>query len=210
MIGAVEILKRTPRTSKLIEQGNLETLQEEIEKSVTYHKMQSMNQSLAALVLHGVIDRDRALRTSNNAGDLDLILRRFLFAEEADHGPEDDDMAESLSDFSKILELQEIKKAYEDVQERHSIDLADRETEIQRLKEQLSEQIEQQSAGGSIEGMTTENERLTKQIGRLKQEYESKIERLNSRIKELSAASPQGAGATPVSADPSRKGFFRR
>jgi len=51
LTSAVEILIRTPRVTKLINTGNLEALEEEIESSVAYHKMQSMNQSLAALVV---------------------------------------------------------------------------------------------------------------------------------------------------------------
>src|SRR5678815_1421341 len=52
LVAAIEIMIRTPRVSKLIFEGNLEALEEEIENSVSYHKMQSMNQSLAALVVN--------------------------------------------------------------------------------------------------------------------------------------------------------------
>jgi twitching motility protein PilT len=191
LVSAVEILRRTPRTSKLIEQGNLEALEEEIEKSVSYHKMQTMNQSLAALVLHKVIEYDKAMATSSNSGDLDLMLRRFLYASQ-DAASEEDDMAQPVSDFSKILELQEIKKAYEEVQERHQIELQDRDSEIQQLRAQLEEQAPAQSGTGEIDNLTAENDRLTKQSGRLKQEYDAKIERLNSRIREASAAGRGG------------------
>ena len=65
---------------------------------------------------------------------------------------------------------------------------------------------QQQSEAGEVQTLTAENARLTKQIGRLKQEYDAKIDRLNTRIRELSGS----AGAVPVGADSSRKGFFRR
>ena len=82
LTSAVEILIRTPRVAKLIHQGNLEALDEEIESSVAYHKMQSMNQSLAALVINNQVEMEAALASSTNPGDLDLILRKFLYAAE--------------------------------------------------------------------------------------------------------------------------------
>ncbi|MDB4324882.1 PilT/PilU family type 4a pilus ATPase [bacterium] len=78
LVAAVEIMRRTPRVAKLIQEGNLEALDEEIEGSVSYYKMQSMNQSLAALVANGVVDYETALSTSSNPGDLDLILRKRM------------------------------------------------------------------------------------------------------------------------------------
>jgi twitching motility protein PilT len=110
MVAAVEILRQSPRVSKLIADGSLDALQEEIENSVTYHRMQSMNQSLAALVLNGAITQDAAMRSSNNPADLDLLLRRFLYSIEK-AAAEEADMASSPSDFSKILELQEIRSS---------------------------------------------------------------------------------------------------
>ena len=52
LTAAVEILRQTPRVSKLVFEGNLDALYEEMENSVSYYHMQSMNQSLAALVVH--------------------------------------------------------------------------------------------------------------------------------------------------------------
>jgi pilus retraction protein PilT len=61
LVAAVEILRHSPRVAKLILEGALDTLEEEIESSVSYYRMQSMNQSLAALVVNGVVDRETAL-----------------------------------------------------------------------------------------------------------------------------------------------------
>jgi twitching motility protein PilT len=211
LVAAVEILRTTPRVSKLILEGNLEALAEEIENSVSYHKMQSMNQSLAALVLHGQISRETALTASANPADLDLTLRKLLYAADAQGNTEDDPMAESFSDFSKITELQEIKKHYDDLQERHRHDIAERDGEIQRLQAELDAGAGAPDAatGGESEQLRAENERLTKQIQLVRQEYEAKIERLNARIRDLSdgsgeAARPQAAGENE------RRGFFRR
>jgi len=210
LIGAVEIMIRTPRISKLILEGNLEALDEEIENSVMYHKMQSMNQSLAALVLHRQVSVETALSVSSNPGDLDLILRKFLYSQQNPSGQEEnEEMPEPLSDFSKILELQEIKKAYEELQERHRQELAEKDQEIEQLRDGAGQQIPDAPDASEMAQLREERDRMNQQVQRTRQEYEAKIERLNARIRELSsggnATSPVGAGA------PDKKsGFFRR
>ena len=205
MVAAVEILRRTPRASKLIFKGDLDALQEEIESSVSYHKMQSMNQSLAALVLHGTVSKDTALARSANPADLDLCLRKVLFAANPTGGQEGDPMAECTSDYSKIVELQEVKKLYDELQERHLREIAERDGEIAALREQLT--AETPTAGDPrAEKLLQENQRLAKQLHLVRVDYEGKFERLNARLRELS-----GKGATEPVADPGeRRGFFRR
>jgi len=206
LVAAVEILRKTPRTSKLVQEGNLESLQEEIEGSVSYHKMQSMNQSLAALVVHGEISHETALAASINPGDLDLTLRKLLYASDAAMSAEGDEMAESVSDFSKILELQEIKRLYEEVQERHAHELSEREEAIEQLRAELDQAATQTGVeDGQSTQLRQENERLQAQVTLIRQEYESKIERLNARIRELS-----GTVVSAAAPEPERKGFFRR
>jgi len=209
MVAAVEILRHTPRVQKLIQEGNLDALQEEIENSVSYHRMQTMNQSLAALVLHQAVRRETALEASTNPGDLDLLLRKMTFA--AEHGEEGTDMAETLSDFSKILELQEIRKAYDELQDSVRQQLAERDDEIRRLREELS-RLDTTDTGESAEtaSLRSENERLAGQIQVVRQEYEAKIERLNARIKDLSGGAPTPVTGTRPVADDGRRGFFRR
>jgi CRP-like cAMP-binding protein len=116
-------------------------------------------------------------------------------------------MAETLSDYSKIVELQEIKKLYDEQHERHATELADRDAEIQRLREERDRQAIELAAGGEVDAMRTETERLTRQLEHLRQEYEAKIDRLNTRVRELSGA---GAHVSNEAADPGRRGFFRR
>jgi twitching motility protein PilT len=207
LIAAVEVLRRTPRVAKLLLQGNLEALEEEIESSVAYHKMQSMNQSLAALVANRAITMEAALGASTNPGDLDLILRKLLYSEEQNAKEEGDAMAEPLSDFSKIIELQEIRRLYDEQQERHANELAERDEQITRLNAELAQQApEENGDGNELEHLREENERLARQGQLLRDEYEAKIERLNARIRELSGP----AARTPAPAEPERKGFFRR
>jgi len=206
LIAAVEVLRQSPRVAKLILEGSLEALEEEIESSVTYYKMQSMNQSLAALVLRGAVSRDTALAISTRPGDLDLMLRKFLYASDAAAAEHGDPMADPLSDFSKILELQEIKKLYDELQDRHRQDVAERDEEIRRLKAEQT-RFDPSLASTETESLRGEVERLGKQAQLLRQEYEAKIERLNARLKEH----PQAAAATgPAGPADGGKGFFRR
>jgi twitching motility protein PilT len=205
LIAAVEVLRQSPRVAKLILEGNLEALEEEIESSVTYYKMQSMNQSLAALVLRGAVSRDTAINISTRPGDLDLMLRKFLYAADAAAAEHGDPMADPLSDFSKILELQEIKKLYDELQDRHRQDVAERDEEIRRLRAENAS-MDPHQAGTETEGLRAEVERVTKQAQLLRQEYEAKIERLNARLKEH----PQPATAGPAGSAEAGKGFFRR
>ena len=117
-------------------------------------------------------------------------------------------MAETLSDFSKILELQEIKKLYDELQERQGEGVRERDDEIARLRAELAAHSTA-SFSAEIEQLRVENERLGKQLQLLRQEYEGKIERLNARVRELSG----GAAPQPVphqGAEGDRKGFFRR
>jgi twitching motility protein PilT len=208
LIAAVEVLRQSPRVAKLILEGNLEALEEEIESSVSFYKMQSMNQSLASLVLRGAVERETALAISTRPGDLDLMLRKFLYASDAaaagEHG---EPMAESLSDFSKILELQEIKKLYDELQDRHRQDVQERDEEIKRLRA-AALQHDPRAATAETENLRADNERLVKQAQLMRQEYEAKLERLNARLKEH----PQGPTASPAPAGGAEagKGFFRR
>ena len=207
LIAAVEIMRMSPRIGKLIVDGNLEALEEEIESSVPYYKMQSLNQSLASLVLRGAVSRDTAINIAPRPGDLDLMLRKFLYASDTPGAVEPGDtMAEPLADFSKILELQEIKKLYDDSQERHRQELAERDEEILRLREE-ADRFKPQAVQDESEALRAEVDRLGKQAQMLRQEYEAKIERLNARLREH----PQTTAASPAPAgDQGKGGFFRR
>ncbi len=203
LIAAVEILRHSPRVAKLIMDGSLEALEEEIESSVSYHKMQSLNQSLAALVLRGAVTRETAMAVAPRPGDLDLMLRKFTFPADNPHAMDGETMAEPLSDFSKIVELQEIKKLYDDLQERFHRELAERDDEIARLREDQL-QSGPPASQSETEALRSEVDRLNKQAQVLRQDYEAKIERLNARLREQAHAPAPAAAADPG------KGFFRR
>jgi twitching motility protein PilT len=209
LIAAVEILRHSPRVAKLIHEGNLEALEEEIENSVSYYRMQSMNQSLAALVIHGAITKEAAQAASSRPGDLDLMLRKMLYAAEHGAEPEGEAMAEPLGDFSKIVELQEIRKLYDEMQERTGREFREKDQEIARLREELRARSDTSAgAGAQVEQLRAEVDRLNRQIQMIRQEYEARLERVNARVKELTASGPVAAGAPH---EPDRKGgFFRR
>ena len=118
-------------------------------------------------------------------------------------------MTETLSDFSKILELQEIKKLYDDSQERHSGELRERDREIERLRTEMAQlELNNGQEDDQVDQLKQEKERLGRQVQLVREEYETKIDRLNARIRELSASG--GRTTEPVEAAAERKGFFRR
>jgi Tfp pilus assembly pilus retraction ATPase PilT len=201
LVAAVEIMRGSPRVQKLILDGNLQELHEEIERSVSYERMQSMNQSLAALVLNGAISRDQAVANASNPADLDLLLRKMCTPQEQGQLAGEVDMGVSKADFSNILRLQEIQKAYDELEERYQRDLSARDGQIAQLTEAL--QSREQAGSGvqeQIRALSAEKDKMARQIAFQKQEYEAKIEKLQNRIRELSASASEA----------NRSGIFRR
>ena len=116
-------------------------------------------------------------------------------------------MAEPLSDFSKILELQEIKKLYDELQEKNQHDIAERDEQIRQLQEELDQHAGAAGAeSDAMQQIRSENERLQNQLSVLRDDYEAKIERLKQRLKELTSGG--GQGSKPPTEE--KKGFFRR
>jgi twitching motility protein PilT len=224
LIAAVEILRDNPKIQKMILEGNIGEIGEEIEKCVSYYKMQTMNQSLIALVLNRVITKETAIKISTNPTELDMELRKFLYAAEKpaeeisvsdflEMGEDDqkkrvEPMAEPLSDYSKIVELQEIKKLYEEIREKHGIQLADKDENIQRLQDDLRVKDEEiNDLKNEIQNGASEREKLKQQLQFTKNDLESKIVRLQERIQQLSApAAVPSAGMS----EKSKPGFFKK
>src|SRR5262245_21251097 len=192
MVAAVEILRKNPRINKLILDGKISEIDEEIERSVSDEKMQTMNQSLIALVLNSVITREAALEHSPAPGEFELELGQFLTST-GQTG--DSAMADSAADFSKILELREIKRLYEECQDRHRQELADRDDTIQKLVEQVrAHEGAGASATSQDRALREERDKLAQQIAFQKQEYDAKVEKLQLRIKELSSHQTADSG----------------
>src|SRR6266545_881868 len=169
----------------MIEKGEISQIHEEIETSVGYYHMQSMNQSLMALLVHGTISYAEAMRQSPDPEDLSLKLRR-MFPKIEERGGE-----VATSDFSEIVELQQFKRLYEEQEEKVKLILSEKEMEI-----------------SALHGAIRERDVQTEELGRLRQEAQEKIDKLMERIKELNQRLMGGGGSG--GGEPERKtGIFR-
>jgi predicted nuclease with TOPRIM domain len=182
-----------------------------MENSVAFFKMQSMNQSLIALLVNGITDIDAAMKLTTDPEDLSLKLRKiFPKIEERFRGGV---MAPSANDFSAITELMDIKKLYEEQEEKWRARVAEKEELIQALEADVQER-ERAVQTRSQQNMEAEAEiqHVRQDSERMRQEMAAKVAQLNERIKELNArlmggASPSGA-ASPAATPPA--GFFKR
>ena len=182
LIAALEILRATPQVVKLIENGETAELYEELENSVAYHKMQSMNQSLLALLVHGTISYQEAMRQSAEPEDLSLQLRR-MFPDIEERGG---DMSPSPADFSQIMELQQYRKLYEEQEEKAKLQLAEVENQMAGLEEDLRDRDQRiQQLNAQIKDSTQQSDKMRTEYSRLRKEAQEKIDKLAERIKEL-------------------------
>ncbi len=181
-IAALEIMRSSPKIAKMIEKGETAGLLEEIESSVGYYRMQSMNQSLLALLVHGVISYSEAMRESPDPEDLSLKLRN-MFPKIEEQGA---NMGASHADFSYIIELQEFRRLYEEQEEKTKLKLAEKDehlADMQRTVDDRDKEIAKQQ--GRMRQMTEDHEKLKGDYSRLRQEAQEKIDKLMERIKEL-------------------------
>ena len=193
LTAAVEILKNSPRIAKLIEDGQTKDILEEMENSVGHYRMQSMNQSLIALLVHQKIKYQDAMALSSDPDDLSLKLRK-LFPQIEERVRQGGDMAPSHSDFSQITELMDIKRLYEEQEVQWRQRLADKEEELDNLRHDLEwrvQQAQQQSSGSSQKD--EEIARLKADTERLRADAQAKIGQLQERIKELNQKLMGGA-----------------
>jgi twitching motility protein PilT len=203
LVAALEIMRASPKISKMIENGETTGLHEELESSVGYYRMQSMNQSLLALLAHGTISYPEAMRQSADPEDLSLKLRKmFPNIEEKGAG----DMP-STADFAAIVELQEFKRLYEEQEEKIRIRMQEKEEQIAGLHTAIRQRDEQaEELKGRLQEMAQDRERLRGDYNRLRQEAQEKIDKLMERIKELNQRL-MGGGET--SAGDRKSGIFR-
>jgi len=208
LVPVIEILLNSPKIAKFIETGETKEIQEEMENSVTYYRMQSMNQSLIALLANGAIDMSKAMALTADPEDLSLKLRKlFPSIEEKFRGGI---MAPTANDFSAITELMDVKRLYEEQEEKFKLRIQEKEDTVAALESDLRERdrvIEQRAMQvADVEG---EVQRLRQELERMRQDHANKIAQMNERIKELNQ---RLLGATPAAgvqaAPPS--GFFKR
>jgi twitching motility protein PilT len=180
-VAALEIMKSSPKIAKMIELGETSQITEEIESSVGYYRMQSINQSLLALLVHGTITYSEARRTSPDPEDLSLKLRK-MFPKIEEIG---EDMA-STSDFSQISELREFRRLYEEQEEKNRLRLAERDERIQSMRNDMASREQQiDELTDRVRQMAEEREKMRSDFQRLRQEAQDKVGKLNERIKEL-------------------------
>ena len=180
------------------------------ELSVAYFKMQSMNQSLIALLVNGAIDIDAAMKLTTDPEDLSLKLRKlFPKIEERGRGG----IMASANDFSAITELMDIKRLYEEQEEKWRLRVTEKDEVIASLEHDIEERDRQVQAKAQI-GAEAENEiqRLKADAERQRQEMATKVAQLNDRIRDLNQRL-LGTGGSAGAAAPAAntgQGFFKR
>jgi twitching motility protein PilT len=183
MVPVCEIMINSPKIAKHIELGETKDILEEIESSVGYYRMQSMNQSLLALLVNGKIDYKRAMELSSDPEDLSLKLRKlFPQIEDEQRGG----LMASDNDFSVITQLMDVKRLYEEQEEKWRLRLTEKDEEIARYGDELQNQRRNaEGRGQMITDLEEEIQRLKSENERVSREYQGKIAQLNERIKEL-------------------------
>jgi len=180
LVAALEIMRGSPKVAKMIEKGETSQLLEEVESSVGYYRMQSMNQSLLSLLVHGTITYAEAMRQSPDPEDLSLKLRRMFPLIESKGGEM------STSDFSEIVELQQFKKLYEEQEDKQKLQLAEKDEQANELHAAIRARDQQmEELGTRLQELAQDREKLRGDYARLRQEAQDKIDKLMERIKEL-------------------------
>jgi twitching motility protein PilT len=180
-VAVLEIMRTSPKIAKMIEQGETAGLHEELESSVGYYRMQSINQCLLSLLVHGVISFQTAMRESHDPEDLILKMRNmFPLLEERG-----DDVSVP-SDFSYLIELQQFKRLYEEQEEKTKLRLSEKDEEITDMERTLQGRDEQiGDLSTRVQEAIQEREKMRADYNRLRQEAQEKIDKLMERIKEL-------------------------
>ena len=202
---ALEIMRGSPKIAKMIEKGETSGLHEELEASVGFYKMQSMNHSLMALLVHNVITYKEAKDQSPDPEDLSLKLRK-MFPNLIEGGDE-----VSNADFAEIMELQQFRKLYEEQEEKTKETLGERDLQITQLHGAIAERDQQvKLLDERILEMKQESEKMRADYGRLKEEAQAKIDKLMERIRDLNQRMAGGGAAPAQPAAEKKTGLFSR
>jgi twitching motility protein PilT len=179
---AVEICRNSPVISKMIAENRVGEIDEEMAKSVAYYQMQTMNQSLTALVVNGVISRETAMKDSPNNEELDLNLRKIYYSDSKE------DEMESQSDYSKIEELLESKRLYTELQDKFSFEVQSRENKVKELEEELRETDGRlQQAFKQLDRLLKEKEQAVAEKEKTRELYEKKMAQMRKQFQERMA-----------------------
>ena len=204
LTAVVEIMINSPKIAKHVELGETKDILDEIESSVGYYRMQSMNQSLLALLVNRKITYEKAMEISTDPEDLSLKLRKlFPQIEESFRGG---DM--SFNDFSIVTGLMDTQKLYDEQEEKWKLRMAEVQEEVGRLRREIEDQrrlMDAKSKGYA--DLEAEASRLRGESDRIQKDAGQKIAALNDRIKQLNAQLADVAGARKATAN---EGFFKR
>jgi twitching motility protein PilT len=200
-----EIMINSPKIAKHIERGETKEIHDEIETSVGYYRMQTMNQSLIALLVNGRITYERAMQLSTDPEDLSLKLRKlFPQIEEEQRGG----LMASDNDFSAITQLMDVKRLYEEQEEKWKLRIGEKEEEVARYVTELREQRRvTQARESSVGELEEEISRLKADNERTTRDFQQKIAQLNERIKELNQRVMMAEGGGKAAAS---GGFFKK
>ncbi len=206
LVPAVEVLVNSPKIARHIEHGEIKEIHDEIEDSVAYYRMQSTNQSLVALLANNVISYEVAMERSRDPADLSLKLRKlFPGIEEAQ---QEGKMAPSPGDFAYIMELMEVKKLYDEQEERWRQRMLEKDELIAQLERDLATLREQMSSTDvTLAELRNQLEATRAEKERAANEAQARMAQLNERIRELNQqlmAAGKGGGEKPTT------GFFKR
>ena len=83
-IAALEILIKSPRIRDLIEKNELKSIREEMERSVTINRMQTIEQSLVALIANKMVSFKEALNATLLPGEMKLLMDKLGISEEGE------------------------------------------------------------------------------------------------------------------------------
>jgi len=83
-IAALEILIKSPRIRDLIEKNELKSIRDEMERSVTINRMQTIEQSLVALVANKMVEFKEALSATLLPGEMKLLMDKMGISEDGE------------------------------------------------------------------------------------------------------------------------------
>lgn len=116
-------------------------------------------------------------------------------------------------DFAQIVELMEIKKLYEEQEERWKSRYLEKDEQIAQLQSDLTElRQEAATSGTTLVELRNQLEAARAERERLVQEANLRIDKLNERIRDLNQQMMGGRGAAPAAPQPEKppSGFFKR
>ena len=114
----------------------------------------------------------------------------------------------SDNDFSAITQLMDVKRLYEEQEEKWRIRLSEKDDEITRYAGEIQNQRRSvETRTQAITDLEDEIQRLKNENDRMAKEFQGKIAQLNERIKELNQRIMPGSDPTGKVA---QQGFFKK